>query len=133
MANESTPVNLGHNGGNPQDFTVGDGCSISKGDLLRMLDGRTASGVPTAGGACAGIATSDKVANDGATEVSCYQEGIHDMYASGAIIIGSPVSMDLAPNHIKLALNTASGAHVIGSANETSSDGEKIEVRLNLN
>ena len=55
------------------------------------------------------------------------------MVASGAITVGFPVSIAGVPsNTVKVALNSESGAAIIGYALETASDGETIQVGLNL-
>lgn len=117
---------------NPMDFTVADGTAITKGTILKMTDPRTAIIVSAAGDTIAGIAARDKVANDGRTRLAVYRRGIFDMYASGAITVGMPVAASATPNFVAQAGVTVSGAGVIGHALETASDGELIQVYVNV-
>jgi len=76
-------VELLGNGGDPIIYTVADGTGIVKGDLLQLTDNRTAA-ASADGKVCAGIAAMEKVANDGATTMSCYTNGIFDIVDAGA-------------------------------------------------
>jgi len=116
-----------------QDYTVADGTGIEKGALLALTDPRTAILASSTGQPCAGIAAREKIASDGRTRLSVYRKGDFDLVASGAITVGFPVSIAGTPsNTVKTALNSESGAAIIGYALETASDGETIQVRLNL-
>ena len=61
--------------------------SISKGDLLFLVDPRKASGANLATGAAAGIAAADKESADGSTSISVYTNGIFDI-VTGANGVG---------------------------------------------
>lgn len=120
---------------NPIDFTVADGTGIEKGALLKLTDPRTASLADGAGDVIAGIAAREKVASDGRTQLAVFRKGIFDMLASGAIAVGAPVmsAASTAANTVKLATTAGiSGACVIGHALETASDGEVIQIYVNL-
>ena len=67
--------------GDPVRYTVANANSITKGDLLFLLDPRTVSGANLATGAAAGIAAMDKEASDGSTSISVYTNGIFDLVA----------------------------------------------------
>jgi len=119
-----------------QDFTVADGTAITKGALLALTDPRTAVLASSAAQPIAGIAARDKIASDGRTRLSVIRKGDFDMVASGAITVGSPVcsSTTGSLNYVMSAAGVAaaSGAAILGYALETASDGETIQVRLNL-
>jgi hypothetical protein len=135
MANEAVLRYSSGNAGDIQDYTVADGTAISKGALLELQDARTAIAVSGAGKPIAGIAARDKIANDGRTRLSVIRRGDFDMVASGAIAIGSPVcASDANTSNVKTVVGVGgiSGAAIIGYALETASDGEVIQVRVNL-
>lgn len=132
MANEAT---LKLKTSDAIDFTVADGTGIEKGALLKLTDPRTAIISSAANDMIAGIAAREKIASDGRTQLSVYREGIFDMYASGAITVGKPiVAADTGtfPNYIAQAGIAASGAQVLGYALETATNGEVIEVYVNV-
>lgn len=128
MANEAV---LRERHDNPTDFIVADGTGIEKGALLALTDPRTAVAA-TEGAVLAGIAAREKVASDGRTRLAVYRNGIFDMKASGAILIGQDVSAS-EDNHVKAALIGASGAVILGTALEAASDAETIQVEVKLN
>ena len=77
MANEWVKVELygANNDGNPIRFTVLDGKSISKGQLLELADARTASGSLVDTAVYAGVASEEKIAGDGTTSISVWTDG----------------------------------------------------------
>ena len=134
MTNELTKVELygANNDGTPVRYAVANGISISKGDLLTLLDDRAASSATTAWGApFAGVASEEHTSGQGVTSVSAWTNGIFEAVASGAIEVGGPVrAADV--NKVMAAENIASGAKTLGYALETVTDGETINVRLRL-
>lgn len=139
MANEAVVVELyGENGsGDQRSFIVGNLAAVAKGALLKMLDPRTASGALTqkivAPEIVAGIAAMDKTASDGSTRISVWTNGVFDLVASSAIGVGDAVGITTGNKVEALtALAAASGAYILGYAMETASDGERINVRVNL-
>lgn len=122
----------------PIDFTVADGTAITKGAVLKMTDPRTAILTSGLGDAIAGIAARDKVASDGRTRLAVFTKGIFDMTASGSITVGQHVisAGNTSPNFVIFSGGAASGAYsgasIIGYALETASDGEVIQVMVNV-
>ena len=133
MANEAVKSydESSGSGGVIQDYTVADGTGIEKGTVLRLTDPRTASATNTVGEALAGIAARDKVASDGRTRLSVYKKGYFEMKASGAITVGDAV-VSATSNFVQRPVGAASGAQVLGYAEETATDGEVILVRVDL-
>lgn len=133
MANEAVIVNLGPNGGNPIKFTVADGTNISKGTLLKLSGDRTVAASAANSDVFAGIAAADKEANDGATKLSAYTEGIFDLVACTAgVTLGGIVSISLA-NIIKQATEAEMvTGDIVGKCIETASDGETVQVMLGV-
>lgn len=123
-----------------RSFTVADGTQVSKGTLMTLSDPRTAAkctsiSVGVGGGTpAAGIANSDKVANDGATNLGLWTKGVFDIYASGAINAGQKVCF-LADGYVgavSTTTTTAASMGIVGKALETAGDGEQIEISLEL-
>lgn len=138
MANEALKrydESSGH-GGVIQDFTCADGTGIEKGTVLKLSDPRTVAAVSSGeGNPIAGIAAREKVADDGRTRIPVYRKGDFDMYASGAITVGDSVISKGGDNEVcacNAVTTGASGAAIIGYALETASDGETIQVRVDL-
>jgi hypothetical protein len=135
MVNEAVKVELTNSTGNVRRFAVSDSTGIAKGALLELQDPRTAILVTGANKPIAGIAAEEKVANDGATSIAVYTDGIFELKASGAISVGMSVVSDAAIGQIKAAgayETTASGAITMGYALETAADAEVINVRISL-
>ena|SRR6056297_1375733 len=133
MANEATKLFDESSGDGTiiQDFTVADGTGISKGSVLKLTDPRTAAQSDGAGDVIAGIAARDKVANDGRTQLSVYKKGYFQMTASGSITIGEAVKSSGADNKVATD-SSVTGAANMGYAQESASDGETFELRLDL-
>ena len=115
------------------DYTVVDAMGIEKGTFLKLLDARVASTANTQGEPCAGIAAREKVSGDGRTQLSVHKKGYFDVLASGAITVGDPLILKGIANRVMAATSGfASGAAVIGYAEETASDAETFVMRLDL-
>lgn len=108
--------------GDPVRYTVADGTGIEKGQLLKISDPRTAAATSADNDPFAGIAASEKVANDGQTSLACYTHGIFDINAAAGITAGERVSVagddevtkvaaaDLLFSDVGIALETAGAA-----------------------
>lgn len=128
MANEATLV------WRLQDaipFTVSNTTGIEKGAVLKMSDPMTAATTTAAADIIAGIAASEKVANDGKTTLGVYRKGIFKMTLSGACVVGDILGTDAVANMVKKVTNV-SGCKVLGYALETGASGETIMVELNI-
>ena len=78
-------IELLGNRGDPVRFTCDNtNPSITKGDLLFLIDPRKVSGANLATGASAGIASADKESGDGATSVAVWTNGIFDIVTGEA-------------------------------------------------
>lgn len=135
MANEAIIVELLGNKGDPVRYTCADGTTIPKGTLLELTDPRTVIANSAANKPIAGIAAAEKVANDGATTIAVYKNGIFDMdiVAGGTSVLGADVVAAGAGNEID-DFDTLDGenGYVIGKSQETGAASEKINVRINL-
>ena len=79
MADEAVIIELLGNEGDPQRYTVADNVGIIKGATMKMTDERNAAQSDGAGDVVAGIAASEKVANDGSTSLACLTNCIVDL------------------------------------------------------
>lgn len=132
MANEAVIIELGPNGGMPIRRTVANGTTISGMTLCKLADPNTASAATGTGEAFAGIATSDKIANDGSTTLAFYTEGVFDLTnaaagtpSAGAIVVMSGANLIRAA----VAADLLTGA-VVGKIEETAAASEVVRVRL---
>ena len=119
----------------PIDFTVADGTGIERGAVLKITDPRTAIIVSGTSDKLAGIAAREKVASDGRTRLAVFRRGIFDMTASGAITVGDAVTAVGAAgsvNQVIISPAAISGSSVLGTALETASDAEVIQVYVNV-
>ena len=131
MANEAVIIELLGNEGDPIQVTVADGVTIEKGTILQLTDPRTGSASSADGEVSIGIAAQEKEANDGATTLAVYTNGIFDLLDSGAgITVGTPVTIG-GVNTIKAAAaGEAETGDILGYALETASAAESIAVRV---
>jgi len=122
----------------PEFFTVADETSITKGEVLKLTDPNTASASASAADIVAGIAYTDKIANDGVTKLAVIS-GPGDVLigiASGSISVGDPLITAVGPtsNYLSSGLYTAnlSGSQIIGFSRETATEGETFKYVLNI-
>ena len=135
MAFEAVIVELLGNGGDPVEYTVADGTTIAKGTVMELEDPRTMKKVSGAGVVIAGIAASEKLANDGSVKLAVYTNGIFDLTVdTGATAtLGSYVRSNAATNEVTVAttLDNETGK-AIGKALETGAADEVIQVKVLL-
>ncbi len=122
------------------DHTVSDGTQISGGNLMILSDLRTATSSsasdPGASGIdsvmSAGVATSEKKADDGQINLGCAQDGIYDIKTTSACIVGSAMMISgantVAP--VPIGLENISGGAIFGYAKEAGAANEVIEVEV---
>ena len=135
MANEAVAIQI-PTSVNPVRRTVSNGQAIEKYTLLQLIDPNTVAPSSGAVGTCpfGGIAAMEKVASDNSTTISCYMEGVFDLYAGGGttIPVGQAVSISGA-NTVELAGATdVENGEFVGYAEEAVAIGtaETIRVRL---
>ena len=132
MAKEAVMRELGPNGGNPVRFTVKDSNAFSKGAIVFLVDPKTISGATSiAIKPVAGIAAADKEADDAATDIACYTEGIADCYAGTAFVAGSLVTVS-GGNYVKAAntLDKILSGMVLGRALQSASVNDVVLIKL---
>lgn len=122
-----------------EDTTISFSCDadtdISKGALLKLTDNRTAAAADGDGDVIAGIAAMDKDADDDSDTISVYTQGIFLMEAGTSISVGDNVSSYVttgSSNEVGPANSTQIQSKIIGTALEAGTDGDMIEVKLDL-
>lgn len=128
MANEATQVEGPYEA---HDFTVADGAAIPIGTLCQLTDPRTCS-LSDGANVFAGVAATEKVANNGVTNLGLWNTGTFVMKAAEGttIAIGDTVSLSGA-NLIKLATSAEMVlGQTVGKAQEAIASGTTGEVKL---
>lgn len=131
---------LGFDGtGGKRKRTIASGAVISKGQWLQLSDPNTAAAATGTAVPCAGIAAEAKLGNgeDYTTVISVYTDVVANALVSAAVIFGAPVVFDATDGFVRMATSaeyggTASGAAIIGYAEETVADGERCRIRVRL-
>ena len=127
MANELVLIHETHV---PIPFTVADGTGIEKGSLLKMASPMTASAITTKEDIIAGIAKTEKIANDGNTKLAVYRGGVFKVLISGSVTVGDAlISVGAAePNSVETA--GVNAEDIVGIALATGTDGQTILMEL---
>ena len=117
-------------------YTVDDTIAVAKGDLMQITNPVTATLNETVGNPFAGIAASEKEANDGQVTLGVWTKGIFDLHKDpcNPIAIGDLVSMS-GCNLIRTADEAdISGGAVVGKALEDAAagSGEVIAVAVGI-
>ena len=139
MANEWTKVELygANNDGTPRRYTIANATSVSKGQLLSLIDPRTVGGGAASAAAVAGVASEDHLANQGITSISVWTDGIFEAVAYDAIGVGAGIMAAGGGNKV-LALDVASAASIqfgtgcFGYSLEAAEAAETVNVRLQV-
>ena len=122
----------------PVPFTIGNAAAVEKGATLRLLDPMTLSGSGFAAGGndvFGGIASVEKIANDGVTSLGVYRDGRFKVKLSGSCSAGDALTLgdSVDVNYFKKATNTLaglSGANVAAIALETGTTDQTIFVEI---
>ena len=133
MANEAVIIEL-FNGGRPIQFTCADATTIEKGTLLELTSPRTVIANTNDNAPVVGIAAAEKVADDGATTIAAYTDGIFDMLTdSGTDSVGAIMANSATENTIQGAdaADMIQGS-AVGKVLETCKNGGTHAVRVNL-
>ena len=103
MVNEWVKVELRgpNNDGEIRRYTIADGTSVSKGQLLELADDRTAVAA-TFEAPIAGVASAEHLPNVGDTSIPVWTDGIFRATASGAILIGDYLTSE-GPSNMVIA------------------------------
>ena len=135
MANEAVIIELLGNKGDPIRYTVTDGATIEKGTIMELTDPRTVIKISGANKPIAGIAAAEKVANDGATTIAVYTNGIFDLTVGSGktTVLGNDVVSNGSDNTIDTfdTLDDELG-YVIGKSLESGGNSEVVAVRVLL-
>ncbi len=114
------------------EVTVADGTAIAKGCILQLTDPQTGSASSADGQFFAGIAVSEKAANDGTTKMAVWTKGVFDIKLTTATVAaGEPVKIAGA-NLVALANDDTIGnsREVVGVALQDGANDEVIQVMV---
>ena len=120
-----------NNGGNKRRYACSDGAKINKGDILKLVADRTASQSLGTGDVFAGIAAMDKEAGDGSTTISAWTDGIFDITASVAVVVGQIVGTAAGGNAI-IPTTSGSLALIVGNVIGNASADGLAQIRINI-
>ena len=114
-------------------FTCADGTGIEKGSILKLADPMTVSITTGDTDVVAGIASEEKIANDGKTKIGVYRRGIFKGYAGAAgVTAGMSIITDTGTGAAnELVVADVNSEHTAGVAFETATDGETFVFELN--
>jgi len=117
----------------PINFTCADDTGIEKGAILKMTDNMTAELADGDTDICAGIAQSEKIADDGITSIAVYRRGIFRGYAGAAgVTVGNAIITDVGTGDTNELVNAdVNSEQIVGIALETASDGNQFLFELN--
>jgi hypothetical protein len=122
----------------PISMTCADGTGIEKGTVLAMSDLNTAAASAAEKSNVAGIAYTEKLADNGETQIAVLSGPGDELraYASGAIAVGDSLGTGDAafPNHL-ISLSGAvdlSGAIIIGYSKEDAAAGNTFKYVLQI-
>jgi len=131
MANEAVIIELLGDRGDVITMNCADGTAIAKGAILQITDNRTAL-ASAADKPVAGIAASEKIADDGQTTIGVYTNGIFDLKDAGAGgAVGLCVSLG-GVNTIKTAAANADLGYILGKRLATSGAAGTESVRVQI-
>ena len=124
MANEATKITLLGNAGDPVTYTVAAGTAIAKGTLMQIFASpQTATATNGANKIFAGVASVEKSATDGVTEIALWTHGLFDMTcgAGESMVLGAPVRTGAVANEVTVMIDDtiADASKAVGIAQET--------------
>lgn len=115
------------------EVTVADGTAITKGCVLKLSDPNIGAASSADGDIFLGIATGDKVANDGQVRMAVWRHGVFDMKCqSGTGVTCGDVVKISGANTIFVADDDIAehGSQAFGIALQTGAANEVIEVLI---
>ena len=121
-------------------YTCATGTGIKKGTYLKLSGDQTVSASTGTGDIFKGFAHADvnkstDTAFNTETSITADKGAIYELVASGAITLGAYVKTAAPGNYVMQCADadmTASLAKVVGVANETASNGERVNVEVAL-
>ena len=112
-------IELFSNGGRVIRFTVDNATAVPKGTLMCVTDARTAAKQTTTTDAFCGVASAEKVANDGSTTLGLYTSGLFLLTSGAAFTAGEKVTCGAEENKVIKIDNTGDLKGLVGVAYET--------------
>ena len=137
MADEATKITLLGNAGDPVEYTVAAGTAIPKGTLMGLATSpQTALAASATGRIFVGIASVEKTATDGVTEIALWTHGLFEMTCGAAesMVLGAPVRTGAAANEVDVMTTDtiAASSVAVGIAQETVGGNGRGAVLINV-
>jgi len=132
MANEAIIVNLLGDEGDVIEYTVPNTEAVPKGTLMTLSGARGCLATSGINKTFIGIASTEKVANDGSTNLGLYTKGIFDLMVVGAVGIGEPVKLSGANTVCRVPTSEIVSGAYVGKILETGVDGARAEVAIGV-
>ena len=133
MANEAVILELvGQPSGEPIRFSVEDGTTIEKGTLMKMSGSDMYALASSADGDIfAGIAATEKVANDGSTTLGLWTKGLFDLKSNtGTLTMGKMVKLSGA--NLIAGIETGQETFSLGKVLEAGTANEVVRVAVGI-
>ena len=133
MADEAVIIEL-FDGGRPIRYTVANGTGIAKGTLMELSGDRTIRAHSAVDIPIVGVASAEKVINDGSTTLSVWTDGIFDLTAAAAGVTarGAMCAGSGTANMITVAdANDLIQSSDVGQCLEAHGNDEVAAVRIN--
>lgn len=133
MADANDPVELygANSAGEVVSYTVADDTNIPINTMLQLSGDRTASAQDGSGQIFVGVASSEKEADDGQTELGAYTKGVFVFEADGSISEGDQVITGSSANTVSTDNSETQEGKIVGTALESADDTEKVAVKIN--
>jgi len=126
----------------PVSITVANATGIEKGAVLKIADPNTASASNAANDHVAGVAYTEKIANDGNTQIAVLSGPGDELQAvaSGSIGLGDPLvtaisatsPSNMLASAVELTVLQLSGSRVIGRSTEAATAGQTFRYILDI-
>lgn len=124
-----------YNDGARRRGTVDANTDIPKNSLLKLADDNLFSQSTGTADIIAGVSTDDKEGDDPSTSIGVYGPGIYEFTSSGSITAGDNIASaaaDTANQVYGAGDSSTETATIVGVAINSTSDGERVKVRMNL-
>ena len=124
----------------PISMTCAVGTGIEKGSVLKLSDENTVAASTAANDLVAGVAYTEKIANDGMVQIAVLAGPGDELraIASGSIGVGDPLVTAVGPTSnylasgVGLSVTELSGTRVLGFSKATATVGQTFRYVLNI-
>jgi len=132
MATTKDPVELhgNNNAGRVMTYSCADGTGIPILTPLKLSGERTAAASDGQADTFVGVASSEKVADDGETTIGAYTCGVFEFPTSATVSVGDLIQMSATAGEVEVNNSQTNPSLIVGTALSSDSDGY-VSVRIN--